>query len=496
MTSGANAIGEAPAELIISFNHIADTINTTVYGAVDNIFPVISGVGGVLANLASFFASDADTKVSLTKSVKTDVDEYHNSVKTDCITHLDSGTQTKVNTYFDETTQQIKDVADKLVTGVGEIKKAAQKVEETITVNLKNSRDEVEYIHSQLGRMLEPVTEIKVSIVTVVNQASDFWDKGRKWVAPVGIIASLVIFSIAVIYCVLFFFPCCLTRCLYAWFSCFGLLLNVLIILPAAVLAVVFLFLNDNCGNIEHTALGLLGNVIDGITTDQFVEMLMCPEEKPIYDMGFVDVFDYEAELLDPLLNTLTEKMTGALDIKNLNFDIFKNFSESLSWSTYVTSENLVGYDKVEYAPSDKPEEFKSCVKGKDSEVDVIRNDMIGVASFGDALYPELEEASVATQVMITTLMNQTRSVINDGVDQVTCMTLRCVYSPVKNGLCVYLEDGMAWWIMSSLCMIVGLVIMTFVTCLRRRDLLTPAVESDDSEDDEPDLNRFATGKL
>ena len=238
----------------------------------------------------------------------------------------------------------------------------------------------------------------------------------------------------------------------------------------------------------------MAGTVFQNVTTDDLVNMLLCPEEKPLYDMGFSSVFDYEALILDPLMEQLTEKMDGAFNIKELGLDDFSDFSEGVDWNTYMTGQNMVGYNQVKYDEADNQQTFKTCVDGKDSTLDQVRNDMSSVASFGDAVYPRVNAASNDIQNIVKDLMNKTRTTINGGVDTITCMSLKCVYSPVKNSACVYLQDGTSWWILSSFCLMIGMFIMSFVVCCRRRGLKNPSVvnETEDSTS-ESDLADFSS---
>ena len=497
MVSGVNEAGKAPNNLVEKLTFVSDTINNTVYGAVGNIYPSIANVGTTLTDLVSFLSGRVSSTSSVAGKVGTEMDTYHQEVKDGCVSKLHANTKQQVNTYFDQTTKTVKDVANKLVVGTDKIENTVNQAKNTIDVNLKNAVKAVDGIRDSLSGLLEPVAEIKSNVAEVSYSVEGYINTAKKWVGPVGFIAALVILAVAIVYFVLFFFPCCCTRCAYSWFSCFGILFDILILLPAAVLALAFVFLNDNCKDIEYTMLSMAGEIISGLTTDDFVNMILCTVEQPLYDMGFRNVFDYEGDVLDPLLTQLTEKMNGALNIDNLNLDSFKNFSGGIQWDSYVNSANLVGYDHVKYDTSDNPGEFKQCVKGKDDQIDDLRNNMITVASFGDAVYPGVANASHQIQTIVTVLLNQTRSTINNGVDSITCMTLKCVYSPVKNAVCVHVQDGIAWWILSSLCMIIGLVIMTFVVFFRRKGLLTPAVEAvETEEEDELDMDRFASGKL
>ena len=497
MVSGVNEAGKAPSNLVEKLTFVSDTVNNTVYAAVGNIYPSIASVGTTLKDLVTFLSGRVASTSSVAQNVESEMDKYNQDVKGECVSKLQANTQQQVKTYFDETTNTVKQVAKKLVVGVGDIDNTVKKTKETIDVNLNNAVKAVDGIRDSLSGLLEPVNEIKSNVAEVSVSVEGYIDVAKKYVGPIGFIASLVILSVAIVYFVLFFFPCCCTRCAYGWFSCFGILFDILILLPAAVLALAFVFLNDNCKDIEYTLLGMAGEIISGLTTEDFVNMLLCTVEQPLYDMGFRSVFDYEGDVLDPLLTQLTEKMDGALNIDNLNLDSFKNFSGGIKWDSYVNSANIVGYDHVKYEAGDNPAEFKQCVKGKDDQVDELRNNMITVASFGDAVYPGVANASHQIQNIVTVFLNQTRSTINAGVDSITCMTLKCVYSPVKNAVCVHVQDGIAWWILSSICMIIGLVIMTFVVFFRRKGLLSPTVEAVETEDeDELDMERFASGKL
>lgn len=483
VTSGLNELGKAPDQLVESLSFVSDTVNSTMFTAIDAVYPTISSVDVTLTSLANWLGRTVDEKKTTAAGIAPKVDTYKTDVSDQCVSALQPDTQKQVNTVFTETTQKVKDVAQKMVDGADDVKNTVDKARQTINDNLKNAVKEVDSIRADLNDMLTPIVEIKTSSETATDLMTKYIDLAKKYASPVSICAALFILLIALTYCILFFFPCCCTRCLFAWFPSCGLLLSLLCLVPAAVFGIVFVFLNDNCSNLERAALGFTGSFIPNVTTDDFVEMLLCPTEQPLYDMGLRSVFDYEAQILDPLLDQLHEKMNGAFDIENLGLDGFKDFSEGLEWDTYMTGKNMVGYEQVKYDESDNKGEFKTCVDGKENSLSAVRSDMDSVASFGDQVYPRVNSASDDIQTLVNVLMNNTRTTIADGVNRITCMTLRCVYSPVKNSICVHLQDGAAWWVLSSLCLIIGLLGMTFVVCFRRPGLGKPSVESGSCSD-------------
>jgi len=121
---------------------------------------------------------------------------------------------------------------------------------------------------------------------------------------------------------------------------------------------------------------------------------------------------------------------------------------------------------------------------------------MVSVAGFGDQVYPKVSGVSDEVNILVDRFVGDTKASIAAGVNNITCMVTRCIYAPAKNALCVYVHDGAAWWVLSSLCMTIALFFLQIAICVRRRDIKNPKIEDASLSDPCVDFRSVARDHL
>jgi hypothetical protein len=93
----------------------------------------------------------------------------------------------------------------------------------------------------------------------------------------------------------------------------------------------------------------------------------------------------------------------------------------------------------------------------------------IGPKRRGEALSEEVSS-------LVDRFGEESKVILKQGLDNVTCESTKCVFAPVKNSLCAHLLGGMALWIISTVPMIIGLFVMEISICYRRLQLADPII--------------------
>ncbi|OHS97197.1 hypothetical protein TRFO_36613 [Tritrichomonas foetus] len=518
LSKGLSEFTTVPGGITAAFDSITDVINVTLLKTFDSMEGFTDTVIFNIQHLISFLSTNVNEKQRQAKNIKTNLTIYtsyfnKSSTETDKngekynkgfldIFNKLNKSKIQVDEYFkgslNHTAPQLMEIADKMIDGAASLNETVETAQNSIDENLGQVKD---LIDEQKGNIGDYLSEVRSAIDPLTEQL----DPIANLVDQIAVIINLVaylgtasILFVAVIYIIAFFFRCCCTRCLMAWFHCFGFCLNLLIILPAVIFATLFVAFDTYCYQAEE----LVADLIDiGLTKDEIKSLFTCPVNLPVYELGFDKIFDYH-EILDQL-NEVPKQLESAMNVSDIKgLDNFDNFTDGMNFDDKFKAEVIIYQYNIQLpkiAAANKEDESKIndimiYIQSKDQHLEDTKWNMKDLSSFATAVQPTIDSSIENTTALSENFVNETKTLIEGGFNNITCMTFRCMYSPIKNTLCAILFDAATFWTISALCMIIGISLMSCVICQRRKGLLNPQVQPLDDEDENQELVGFSAG--
>ncbi|OHT16906.1 hypothetical protein TRFO_12772 [Tritrichomonas foetus] len=393
-------------------------------------------------------------------------------------------------------TDAIIKLADTLKNTASEMKTTIENVDGMISDSLQKVKQQIgSFKTSSLTQSFDSF-ELQIdSIVEMLQPVETYIGLANQYITPVTYAATVILLAIAVFYGLIFFCRNCLSRCMVVWFPCFGAIVALFIVLPGVIFSALFFVLYDVCPDLENVAGSFMGDSTFGNITD----LLLCPVEEPILDMINLS-FDYEKIIDDfagqaskqlqsfEIPKELTEKLDGFGDNFSIETNISSDhilFNHTLALKDIKDSlKNSQASNKTQLISD--AEKMEEEIDNKESTIEKVRGLMTGVLDFGRALVPRVTQTQNDTVHLVDDFTKEAKDIIGGGINNITCTTIKCVYAPVKNALCVNLLSGMSYWLISSICLALGLILMSFTLCKRRRQMAKPRVkEASDSDSGE-----------
>lgn len=341
------------------------------------------------------------------------------------------------------------------------------------------------------------------------------------------IIAAFVLL-VAILYSSIFFCHNCFSRCCACSFPIFGILMNLIIILPGCIFAILFVLFNNLCPELESTINGIINssedddndyyrtllynNIFFNRKANAFslsplrdsdsgssdlikntTELLLCQANTPILDLINIDGFDP---------NQIIEEFSKEFNVdEELSFDIpaqgdLKDFAKDFDVDVNITSNHILlnhneTLEKALALYKDTAEKMKQIISENEPSLKDIRDKMRGVIEFGTSIVPKAEELQNETKQIVNTTISDANITLNAGLDSITCMPFRCIYSPFKNVLCIDLLVGLAFWILATVFLIITIAILSITVCRRRRSMAKPKIQNNTETDSDTSVDEF-----
>jgi len=322
----------------------------------------------------------------------------------------------------------------------------------------------------------------------------------KPYVKLVSITATITIGCICLIYAIFYLCRNCCSRALMCIFPVFSILITLLIILPSIVFSILFVVFDDICPKLEQPIISAANSFLS-IGEDKLSDLLLCPNDVPIYSLGFNQFFDINSTILDHM-HEISDTMTGAFNISDLGIETsFFNFSKSLNVSDSFTNRYLIpDYEtNIQNLKDQKPastyniiNQLKDHIDGNTNQLNFASSKMQLVTEFGDQIFPRTTRSVSNIMGIVSDLVDEAGDIVYTGINNLTCSNIKCIYSPLKNALCVDFYDAISFWVLSSIFTIVSLPIMSILICNRRKGMASQKVSNlgEDSEDEA--LRKFA----
>jgi hypothetical protein len=298
---------------------------------------------------------------------------------------------------------------------------------------------------------------------------------------------TAVLMAVGFLYAVIYFFNCCLSRCLIAWFPCCGLLFLFIIVLPGIFFSLLFFFLYDICPILESEITGALGSDVFNGTDGS--ALFLCEEERPL--LSLIHFAFNPGEIISKAaasardaagdLKIPTEDLNNVLGDFASNFDIEGNLS--VEAFHYQYDETLKSITHPEASTM-----LELILAANLTRLEPIRNKFTGVLDFGRSVTPRSQNMSQNLQNLLEVFQQNAVAQLTSSIDNITCRITKCIWSPIKNGLCADFLAGVAFWTVSTICLIIGLFWLETGLCLRRRSMVKAKVEAEPENPEEEEL--------
>jgi hypothetical protein len=330
-----------------------------------------------------------------------------------------------------------------------------------------------------IGPMVDNATTMIGDLVEQANGLLEPASRVRPLVNSVVYAVCGVFAATSVVYFFVYFCNCCLARCLVTLFPLFALLFTLVIILPGVLFAATFYPLYDICPTAETQIDGYeTGYVRDG---GKLSDLLVCSQEHSL--LSVLDVGFDPNVIFDDIEDMLASNVNGAgWDMGGLD-DILADFGENFNLSEELSSSVIhFKYDTLlPSIPHATAGAMQAFIEAQDAERLVsIREDFEDVLGFGTRVVGRVNHTLTIVKELVNATVALVRENMNDGLDGLTCVPVKCLWSPVKNLLCANFLSGAAFWVLSTMCLIVGIVWLEMSLCLRRRSMVHPKVYPED----------------
>lgn len=537
--SGAlNEILNIPQAIPDAVETVVDTINGTIFNTFGFLDTTVGDAEGQLNNLVGELERYAPIKQQVTDGdIATKIDDFKKyfttSPESDTYNGLQAALTTSLNSHLNPYTDGTNGLITYVETSTGEAKKlvtdfngAADKVtsaldqaKKTLEETMKTVTNSINTQKSDISGMLSPLSDMQSTLVNTMDPITGIVGSVKTYIELAAYIGTALILLIAVTYGVLFFFNICCTRCMYAWFHCFGFFLNLLIVLPCVIFAAIFIPVFELCPKIPTLVSGFAGGSLN-ISEDQFTQLLTCEDPtQSIYKLGFDGIIDYHS-LVNDMVGQFKHQVETALKVDGFTdqFDDFMTYDVDSKFTTATMTGAELFYNgtlesikllsgSAKTNAIDKLNKVNAYLTDPNGDPQKKLNDAKGImnelVNFGKSVSPMFNETQNDVVGLVDVFQTNALTELDTGLNSIKCTTTSCIYAPINNFLCSNLLDAMAMWIISSIMMIIGLILMSVSVCRRRRRLKKIQVEeksdNDDSyysEDEEEEKGRMVRGSI
>ena len=513
ITDGVAKISDLPDSMQVEFNVIFNNVDEIFNSTFLLINQMVYGIESSLVSLSKWLTeegpksvSDANSAVPLItdyEEVFTKPDQEYKTTKT----QVDSSVKLNKENIQDgdsfvsrlelmdksisPAVDGIQQLATKMIDSANDINSASQNIDDTIQVSLVNVKQDIEsFQNADLAQQFDGFKRSIDSFVDSLEPVKELSFYVEKYVKPIIIAATSFLLLIAIIFAIAFFCRNKCGRCCFCIYPLYGFLLTLVILLPAIVFSACFLMIFDVCPDLENVFQAFIGENDYG----DLSEALICEIETPLLDILDLD-FDYLA-----IIDDLGEQASSSLntfDIPQELMNNLNNYGDGFNIENNISSNNII-YDHTNTLssllenvnkasisdPQNLPENIKKLqelIGNEEPALETVRKLMANVIEFGSSIIPRLSSMQQETKEIVHTFTNSSKVIVSNAMNNITCRSVKCVYSPVKNAICSDLLSGMSYWLISSIILICALFILSITICMRRKQMADKPKISNDS---------------
>lgn len=523
MAKAVGNIKELPTEIKGVVGDVFGTVTNTMDSTVVFINNFLNDTEGKLYNFSNWMSTDgaaANTDAVLAKTktdeysklfldyttttgttdkydykepFKTDMNALNAAIQSSSLDNTAKGYYTAALTGFQYSTgaKAIEKVADELISASSSINQTTTEINKVIKDNIALVKGQVSTFSN--GSLTQNIDSFQVQITKftdLIDPIQPILLKVNSLIKGVTFGITAAFAAITILFFVVYFCNNGCSRCLACWFPCFGAILTLIIVLPAAIFAILFYVFYDLCPVLESQIDTMASGILPPGAIDN---VLTCTHVEPLYDVAQLNtMFDYK-KLIGDLTKDASDKLGNGfqpppdLFTKLNDFGANFNIHDNVTSASIVFNHSLLLKEIIEKAPDTRTSavEVQKYINDTESKMEVIRQLMQNVLDFGNKIVPTTN----ATQDMVKNLVKNfgTSAVekIDSGFGKLTCNTVKCVYKDPRNALCSNLLSGMSFWILSSVFTMIGTFVLGFSYCSRRKGMKKPEVEGSSDYSDE-----------
>jgi hypothetical protein len=514
ISSGIGDVSDIPNSTIGSIDDLTDKIGAAAINTLNAINQSIQESNKVVTDFINLLDGDGDKERAKSEQAKNNMVDYNTIFKTpnyinytlggekeayeSIVARFESSGTFKCSAAkadqiaqmimrYEITASQIYKATDSMLT-------SADDMTEAIKSSQDNQKDSMETIQENLDKtrkdsidpMIKDLHQISIDIYDTLNPVKDTLDTVKTYTRTVVIVATIIYALIVFLLAAAYLFNSCWARCIVRCDWCFFILIDVFIILPGSIFAVIYFVFYDTCPNLETTFGSFLGDSLP-FPQEQIKNILLCPEEQAIYKMANMSGFFDKDQFVDDIYDSIDSDdcnvniSTGDLNSK------FDNFGDGLKTSD-ITKENM-WYDyqnvltvgsETEAACTNMITAFRDYIESNDNKLKDVQTNMDSVIDFGNKVGPQTNAVNEEVNSMKSTIPKIAIDKLDEGLNTITCMITRCMYSPIKNPICNTVVNGFGEWIISSILAIIGIIIWSVLFILRRKNMAKPKVAGND----------------
>lgn len=530
---GAEGFIEFPTNLGDELHYVFDKVNTIFDDTFEAAENTVSFIKNDLTSFVDFLDSEQGNAQNQAEAADASINNYQKKYATGSFAEDHEkllpliSNNNELHGRFQimkESLQPAVEAVTQLTTKLKDASLSIQDASSTMKKAINTTISDVQETINEYrnGDLMDSFKDFEDNIDDITDDMDDLFDI----IAPFLNILKIVLFvisgillAIAVLYGIMFFCANCCSRCLACSFPAFGILFTLVILLPALIFSAIFLIMYDICPDLAAVAQSFIDDssesslkalnirslsnarLLESSFTGNISALLVCEEELPIMD--YIDLGFNTSEIIDTIREeankTFNENPLGDFvdgDIANLagfgeNFDIDTNISSDQMLYEHSTVMPQVKQYFEENNNTQVPTVENMITQINDGEEDLqkTKEAMKSVLSFGSRIFPETDALQNRTKNVVNDFTEELDGIINEGLDNITCKSIKCIYSPIKNALCADLFEGFSLWIISGIILTIGQLVMSVSMCVRRRKGMGKAKVEQSSEEEEEDLS-------
>ena len=509
-----------PANVLKSTDSVIDTVNSTVEDAFNLINTTLNNGKGVLQGFVDFIGDGLNDTIGNATETKNHLSTfrdifYHSTTDTLFQTHakdfdtlLNGNCPPSSDLYqatvdFSSVANDIVNSAQQMIDAFSNINTLTADVQTLLDSSLSDIQDEIDSFKDQISNYTNPITNVRANISDYIDEYGFYLDLVNSNVKNViyGVVSFML--AISLIYLMFYFCNNCLARCIVSFFWTCGFILTVIIILPSAVFSVIFYLFYDVCPLLEPTLDQFANSSLDFFPeTSSISSILLCNgTEKSLYKLAGLEEFLNYTDIIEDLRGEVSSMLTqlivpadiydqigNATSINTTqmfnNEYLFNNVYDFNALKGQVNDPGLVCVDSTQKATLighlDSMENIMTSSKTHLDDAKIAADLML---QFATQVIPKVDATKNITANLIDDFLDGALELLGEKIDEIDCSLICSIYVPFRNALCSYLVDGMAFWLTSSLCTIIGITVMSVLLIQRRKSMLPPKVEDTLNDD-------------
>lgn len=400
---------------------------------------------------------------------------YEEKVRSNCFTYLHWSTAYPLRENLEKRAREIRALANALDRNQDKIKDAGHKawtVRRNQVTEMETAMDE---IYETIWPAFSDIIVMNESFEEVIEPLYSI--SRASYVGPIFVCICSLNFLWLVFVCCCF---CCNGKCSRCCMRCYPQFIGIAIlaVLIAVPCSIGFMMADDICRRtrIEETIVKAKPDVFGGVSIEDQVNMIICEENKSLFEMGLRNIIDLDTHVIAPVMN-IGKIIGNALDMSNFDVDELKDVGVGFN-EEYFKPENIVGYGQVNFTEDDRKEMFLQCVGWQSKYLDNVEEYGLEIGHFGAYYYSAIANASADSQKLPELMETSIREALPSVFSSLTCEGHRCSYKPINDLVCVYWLDGCTWYILGTVIFLIGIIPFGYTTLFRHRQLCSIQVEA------------------